>query len=179
MERLRDRVPPAIAESRVDPAGDRIHLPCDDQLHGWLRSNRDGRPLRPAIIWMDVRANAEADAVLATGDPALITNGGGEGPVSAEWMIPKALWIARNEPEIFRAAHTICEYQDFMTLRLTGERAASPEQRHPALALSDRSRGMGDIAGPSAGHFRPVGEVAAAHRRSRRRRRHAERPGGG
>ncbi|OLP61959.1 carbohydrate kinase [Xaviernesmea oryzae] len=85
----------------------------------------DGRALRPAIIWMDVRANQEADAVLATGDGALIANGGGQGPVSAEWMIPKALWIARNEPEIFEKAATICEYQDFMTLRLTGERAAS------------------------------------------------------
>jgi ribulose kinase len=40
-------------------------------------------------------------------------------------MIPKALWIARNEPEIFEKADTICEYQDFMTLRLTGEKAAS------------------------------------------------------
>ena len=29
------------------------------------------RPLRPAIIWMDVRAGAEADAVLATGDGGL------------------------------------------------------------------------------------------------------------
>jgi ribulose kinase len=74
---------------------------------------------------MDVRASAEADAVLATGDQALQANGGGRGPVSAEWMIPKALWIARNEPEIFEKADTICEYQDFMTLRLTGEKAAS------------------------------------------------------
>ncbi len=87
--------------------------------------DENGKALRPAIIWMDVRANREADAVLATGDRALFLNGGGRGPVSAEWMIPKALWIARNEPEIFEKAHTICEYQDFMTLRLTGERAAS------------------------------------------------------
>ena len=42
------------------------------------------RPLRPAILWMDVRAGAEADAVLATGDPALAVNGAGRGPVSAE-----------------------------------------------------------------------------------------------
>jgi ribulose kinase len=52
-------------------------------------------------------------------------NGNGSGPVSAEWMIPKALWIKRNEPEVYDKAHTICEYQDFLTLRLTGERCAS------------------------------------------------------
>lgn len=84
-----------------------------------------GRPLRPAIIWMDVRAGAEAEAVQATGNPALRVNGGGHSPVSAEWMVPKALWLARHEPETFRAAHAICEYQDFITWRLTGRLCAS------------------------------------------------------
>lgn len=114
----------AVAEAGIDPAAiEAITLATTSCTVVAL--DRDGRPLRPAIIWMDVRANAEADAVLATGDGALIANGGGRGPVSAEWMIPKALWIARNEPEIFEKAETICEYQDFMTLRLTGEKAAS------------------------------------------------------
>ncbi|MDQ0474481.1 FGGY-family carbohydrate kinase [Labrys wisconsinensis] len=84
-----------------------------------------GRALRPAIIWMDVRAEAEAADVLATGDPALVVNCAGKGPVSAEWMVPKALWIARHEPDLFARAATICEYQDFMSLRLTGRRCAS------------------------------------------------------
>ncbi|MFP7674653.1 ribulokinase [Marivita sp. S0852] len=84
-----------------------------------------GTPLRPALLWMDVRADQEAKAVLATGDPRLRLNSDGAGPVSAEWMIPKALWIKRNEPEIYDAATTICEYQDYLTLRLTGERCAS------------------------------------------------------
>jgi ribulose kinase len=87
--------------------------------------DRNGNALRPALIWMDVRAHAEADAVLATGDAALSLNGGGRGPVSAEWMIPKALWLYRNEPETFARAYRICEYQDFLTYRLTGEWAAS------------------------------------------------------
>jgi ribulose kinase len=84
-----------------------------------------GRALRPAILWMDMRAGAEAADVLATGDAALAVNGAGHGPVSAEWMIPKALWLARHEPVLFKTAYTICEYQDFMTLRMTGRRSAS------------------------------------------------------
>lgn len=87
--------------------------------------DKNGDPLRNALMWMDVRASDEADAVLATGDDRLKLNGNGLGPVSAEWMIPKALWIKRNEPEVYEKAHTICEYQDFLTLRLTGERCAS------------------------------------------------------
>lgn len=83
------------------------------------------RAVRPAIIWMDVRAGEEAALALATGDEALRVNGAGQGPVSAEWMIPKALWLHRHEPDAFARAATICEYQDFMTLRLTGRRVGS------------------------------------------------------
>jgi ribulose kinase len=52
-----------------------------------------GNPVRPAILWMDVRADDEAASVLHTGDGALRVNGAGLGPVSAEWMIPKPLWL--------------------------------------------------------------------------------------
>ena len=52
-------------------------------------------------------------------------NGAGAGPVSPEWMIPKALWIARHQPEIFAAAVMVGEYQDYLNLRLTGRWCAS------------------------------------------------------
>jgi ribulokinase len=84
-----------------------------------------GHPLRPSMIWMDVRSSLEAERVCATHDPAVVVNGDGRGPVSAEWMIPKALWVLRHEPEIFDRARTICDYQDFLNLRLTGRRVAS------------------------------------------------------
>ncbi|MDJ0943219.1 MAG: FGGY-family carbohydrate kinase [Kiloniellales bacterium] len=85
----------------------------------------EGKPLRPAMIWMDVRAAKEAEAVAASGDPALRVNGAGAGPVSAEWMLPKALWIRRNQPELFDRAARIGEYQDYLNLRLTGRWAGS------------------------------------------------------
>ena len=70
-----------------------------------------GAPLRPCLLWMDVRAAEQAAAVAACGDSALRVNGGGAGPVSAEWMVPKALWLKQHEPETFRNAAYICEYQ--------------------------------------------------------------------
>ena len=81
------------------------------------------KPLRPALMWMDVRAHAEADAILATGADRLKLNGDGAGPVSAEWMLPKA--AAKQPVNIFHQATSICEYQDYLTLRLTGVRCAS------------------------------------------------------
>ena len=82
--------------------------------------DRQMNPLRPTLIWMDVRAAEEAAAVIETGDPALRLNSAGKGPVSAEWMIPKALWIKRHQPELYSKAHAICEYQDYLNYRLTG-----------------------------------------------------------
>lgn len=41
---------------------------------------------------------------LAPGDTALEVNSGGRGPVSAEWMIGKALWIKQNEPQLYEVS---------------------------------------------------------------------------
>jgi ribulokinase len=79
--------------------------------------------LRPAILWMDVRAADQARRIGETGDPALKYNG--FGPVSAEWMPSKALWLKENEPDTYSDARRICEYTDWMTHRLTGEWTAS------------------------------------------------------
>jgi len=114
----------AVRKAGIDPR-DVSAISADTTNCSVVALDRDGVPVRPALIWMDVRAAEEAALVLATGDPALILNSAGAGPVSAEWMIPKALWIARHERANFDRAATICEYQDYMNLRMTGRRAAS------------------------------------------------------
>lgn len=81
------------------------------------------RPLRPAIMWMDVRASNQADRVAATADPALKYNG--HGPVSAEWGVPKVMWLKENEPETWRKAAHIVDAEDWLMQRLTGRWAAS------------------------------------------------------
>lgn len=80
-------------------------------------------PIRPALLWMDVRAHLQAEKVRATHDHGLRVNG--QGPVSAEWMLPKALWIKENEPENYERAVRICEYQDYLMLRMTGKYVGS------------------------------------------------------
>ena len=75
------------------------------------------RPLRPALLWMDVRAHREAQEVAATGHPALACTAGGS--VSAEWFPCKLMWIMRHEPEAYRQAARIVELTDWLTHRLT------------------------------------------------------------
>ena len=109
----------AVAKSGVAVA-DIIALAVDTTCCSVVALDESGKPLRPCMIWMDVRSAKEADDVAATGDPNLRVNGGGAGPVSAEWMIPKSLWMKRHQPEIFKRAAKVGEYQDYINLRLTG-----------------------------------------------------------
>lgn len=74
--------------------------------------------LRPALLWMDVRAAEEADQIRATDDPALKYCG--DGPVSAEWGLPKAMWVKNHEPELFEKCAVICDETDWLVNRLTG-----------------------------------------------------------
>lgn len=83
-------------------------IACDDA----------GRPLRKALLWMDQRSYREADDISATGDPTLRYV---SGRVSPEWMLPKALWLKRNDPETYGRADRIVECTDWMMHRLTGE----------------------------------------------------------
>jgi FGGY-family pentulose kinase len=82
-----------------------------------------GRPLRPAIMWMDVRAADQAHRVAESNHPARKYNGGG--PVSAEWYPCKALWLKEREPDTYRQAAHIVECTDWLTFRLTGRWTAS------------------------------------------------------
>ena len=79
--------------------------------------------IRPALLWMDVRASDQALKLEETGDPALKYNG--YGPVSAEWMPSKALWLKENERENYDNATHLVDCIDWLTFRLTGEWTAS------------------------------------------------------
>ncbi len=77
----------------------------------------DGRPLRRALLWMDVRAGDQAARIGQSGHQALRYSLAG---VSAEWMPPKALWLKEHEPDTYREADYFIEYTDWIAYRLTG-----------------------------------------------------------
>ena len=78
---------------------------------------RDGSALRPAFLWMDVRATAQAGRIFASGHEALRYCPAG---VNAEWMAPKALWFKEEQPELYAQTRYLLEYTDWIALRLTG-----------------------------------------------------------
>ncbi|MFC5754783.1 FGGY-family carbohydrate kinase [Actinomadura rugatobispora] len=127
----------------------------------------DGRPLRPALLWMDARAGAESELTARTGHPVLRYAGGAD---AVEWLVPKAMWLARNEPETYRRAARIVEAVDYLTWRLTGTWTAS---RMNAVCKSNHdprgdgyptglyeSLGVPDLAGKLPPEVLPVGATA-------------------
>ena len=79
---------------------------------------RDDCPAGPSLLWMDTRASAEADEITRTRHPALRYTGG---QVSPEWMLPKALWLARHDPGRYAAARRIVDVHDWVIFQLTGQ----------------------------------------------------------
>ncbi len=104
-----------LAASGVDGArviGLAVDAPCDILL-----ADRDGAPLTDSIMWMDLRASAQARRLTDTRDPVLRYCGG---EVPAEWPIPKALWLKENAPDLWERAAYLVEQMSWLTWRLTG-----------------------------------------------------------
>ena len=115
---LGESVRRAVDQAGVSP-GQIAAMAVDTTCCSVVALDGNGEPLRPCLIWMDLRSAPQTEKVVATSDIALRVNSDGRGPVSAEWMVPKALWIKENEPEIFKRAAVVCEFQDYMNYHLT------------------------------------------------------------
>ncbi|UCH33049.1 MAG: hypothetical protein JSV65_10640 [Armatimonadota bacterium] len=117
----RDTIAECLKRGKVKPT-DIAGIGLDGTACTVVCAKENGEPLRPGILWMDVRAHEQAERVTASGDPVLKYVGGKESP---EWMIPKALWVRENEPQVYERAERIMEVTDWLMFRLTGRWTAS------------------------------------------------------
>lgn len=82
--------------------------------------DEEGRPLFPALVWLDNRSHLEADALqtLLGGEAYART---GIPSVNPTWTACKIAWIRNHEPEIFARTSRFLLPQNFVVHRLTGE----------------------------------------------------------
>jgi ribulokinase len=128
-----------------------------------------GEPLRPALLWMDSRASVEAEetGTLSGRHPVLAYSGGAD---AVEWLVPKAMWLARHEAASYREAAHVAEAVDYLTWRLTGAWVGSRMNatckwnydpltgQFPLELYADL--GVADLAEKLPTDIRPVGEPA-------------------
>lgn len=107
----------AVKKAGINPRAI-VGMSVDTTCCTVLCVDKDINPLRPAILWMDMRAASQANRISKAKSDALKYNGFGN--VSAEWMPSKALWLKENEPEHYFGAAHILECTDWLMYRLTG-----------------------------------------------------------
>lgn len=90
-----------------------------------LPVDRDGRPLRHAMIWMDSRSSAECEQIRQSVGEARI-NAVNSNRVASWFIEPKALWLRTNEPRIYESIHKLLSPTGYCNLRLTGEFSINP-----------------------------------------------------
>jgi xylulokinase len=89
------------------------------QMHGLVLLDRDGNPLRNAIIWPDTRTADICREWSETIGAKAIGNITGL-PLATGFLAPSLSWVKRNEPHVYQqAAHALLP-KDYIRYRLTG-----------------------------------------------------------
>jgi len=79
------------------------------------------QPVRPAILYgIDMRATAEIEELTKRFGAQEILERGGT-PLSTQAVGPKALWVQRNEPDVWARSTRWYNSSSFIAKRLTGE----------------------------------------------------------
>lgn len=114
-----------------------------------------GQPLRPAMLWMDVRASAEVEKY-GTDEVHRIT-GKPPNPTPA-WY--KLLWLAQHERETLAHTTKVVDVEGFLIHRLTAQWATSVASADPLglvdMTTADYHDGLLDEAGLTRDQLCPL-----------------------
>ncbi len=84
-----------------------------------LPVDQKGHPLRKAMLWLDRRAEKQAQRMRESiGEDVLISLSGN--PVDSAYITPKMLWVKDEEPEIYRQAYKFLQSNAYIAFKLTG-----------------------------------------------------------
>lgn len=92
-----------------------VAVSISHQRESFVCLDADGRPLRPAILWLDSRAGRE---IAELGSDRVRELSGK--PPDVTPAIYKIAWMSRHEPELLRSAARVAEVHAYLAARLTG-----------------------------------------------------------
>lgn len=111
------------------------------QMHGATLLDRRDRVLRAAILWNDMRADAECDELMRLAPRLQATTGNVAMP---GFTAPKLLWVANHEPELFSQISSVLLPKDYLRLCLTGEKKSDMSDASGTLWLDVEARRWSD-----------------------------------
>lgn len=107
-----------VAQAGVNPA-DVTHIGLSSQVDGVVPIDRAMRPLRNAIIWLDRRATAQVNRLGNAIDPGRLFARTGLN-LDASHTAPKIMWLADNEPDVYRQAASLPSVGGYAVAWMTG-----------------------------------------------------------
>lgn len=78
------------------------------------------QPIRPAIVWMDIRAAQEAETIEKAIGKENIQKHTGQPGMDAIWPASKILWLKKNEPETYHKTYKYVQLKGYFSYLLTG-----------------------------------------------------------
>ncbi|WP_031510081.1 xylulokinase [Streptomyces megasporus] len=91
------------------------------QQHGLVTLDAGGRPVRPALLWNDVRSAPQRDRLVEElGGPKVWAERFGSVPATS-FTVTKWAWLTELEPEAAAATRAVRLPHDYLTERLTGQ----------------------------------------------------------
>lgn len=94
------------------------------QMHGLVLLDKDGKPVRPSIIWCDSRAvDTGNEAFAALGEASCLKHLGNS---PGNFTASKLAWVKKNEPDVYSQARYCLLPGDYIALRLTGAFGTTP-----------------------------------------------------
>jgi xylulokinase len=136
------------------------------QRESFVCLDGDGRPLRPAILWLDGRAHQE---IAELGSPRVHELSGK--PADTTPALYKLAWLVAHEPSVLRDAVFVGDVQAYLAWRLTGRWATSPASADTLglfdLQAMDWSPELLELAGVRRGQLPdlvPAGDLLAVVR---------------
>lgn len=115
-----DALRSAWRDAGVDRRSDVVGVSVAGQQHGLVTVDREGRPVRDALLWNDVRSAPQAARMITDHGMAWWMEAVGMTPVSS-MTLAKLAWLRENEPDSAARVHRVMLPHDWLTLHLTGE----------------------------------------------------------
>lgn len=123
-----------LQKTKVDP-GDIVGLTFSSQTQNLVPVTREGKPVRPAMSWIDGRSAEIIRRKLWTPPRILKYNifkllnflritGGSPGHTGKD-QIGKILWMRENEPALFEKTYKFIDAKDYLIYKLTGNMVTS------------------------------------------------------
>jgi xylulokinase len=103
------------------------------QMHSSVFLDRDGKVIRPALLWCDGRTTAECREIEQRVGGEERLRDLASNPALEGFTLPKVLWLRNHEPAAFDRLATVLLAKDYIRYRLTGELATEPSDASATL----------------------------------------------